>query len=149
MIVVANKTDLLFDGSDNLERLRSYVTERGYEFCEISAATTQGTRELVRRIANRLRELPPVTVYEADYVKPLAEAGSSDDLQIQHYGDTWVISGQWLAQLINDINFGDYESRMYFDRQLRKSGLFARLEKMGIEVGDTVSIYDFEFDYER
>ena len=126
-----------------------YVTERGYEFYEISAATTQGTKQLMRTIANRLRELPPVTVYEADYVKPLPEAGSSDDLQIEHFGDTWVISGRWLAQLINDINFGDYESRMYFDRQLRKSGLFERLEDMGIEDGDTVSIYYFEFDYER
>ena len=48
-----------------------------------------------------------------------------------------------------DINFGDYESRMYFDRQLRKSGLFARLEELGIEDGDTVSIYDLEFEYER
>ena len=38
---------------------------------------------------------------------------------------------------------------MYFDRQLRKSGLFEKLEEMGIEDGDTVSIYDFEFDYER
>ena len=40
------------------------------------------------------------------------------------------------------------ESRMYFDRQLRKCGLFERLEEMGIEKGDTVSIYDIEFDYE-
>ena len=149
MIVAANKTDLLFEGSDNLERLRSYVLERGYEFYEISAATTQGTKQLMRVIASRLRDLPPVAVYEADYVKPLAEAGSSDELQIQHFGDTWVVSGAWLAQLINDINFDDYESRMYFDRQLRRSGLFDKLEDMGIEDGDTVSIYDFEFDYER
>ena len=47
------------------------------------------------------------------------------------------------------INFDDYESRMYFDRQLRKSGLFDRLEEQGIEDGDTVSIYDFEFDYTK
>ncbi|MBQ9374624.1 MAG: Obg family GTPase CgtA, partial [Oscillospiraceae bacterium] len=114
-----------------------------------SAATTQGTKQLIRTIAAKLRELPPVTVYEADYVRPLAEAGEADDLNIQHYGDTWVISGKWLARLINDINFADYESRNYFDRQLRKSGLFTRLEELGINDGDTVSIYDFEFDYER
>ncbi len=30
-----------------------------------------------------------------------------------------------------------------------RSGLFDRLEEMGIEDGDTVSIYDFEFEYER
>ncbi|MBR6825470.1 MAG: Obg family GTPase CgtA, partial [Oscillospiraceae bacterium] len=135
--------------SDNLERFRAYVEERGYPFYEISAATTQGTKQLMRVVAGKLQDLPPVIVYEPEYVKPLAEAGEAEDLTIEQFGDTWVISGKWLQQLINDINFGDYESRMYFDRQLRKSGLFTRLEEMGIEEGDTVSIYDFEFDYER
>ncbi len=149
MIVAANKCDLIPEGSDNLERLHSYVTERGYPFYEISAATTQGTKPLMRTIAAKLRELPPVIVYEPEYVKPLAEAGEASDLSIEHIDDLWIVSGKWLQQLIGDINFADYESRMYFDRQLRKSGLFERLEEMGIEDGDTVSIYDFEFDYER
>ena len=149
MIVAANKCDLIPEGSDNLERLREYVERRGYAFYEISAATTQGTKQLMRVIAGKLRELPPVTVYEPEYVKPLAEAGEADDLTIEHMDDLWVISGKWLQQLLMDINFADYESRMYFDRQLRKSGLFERLEAMGIEDGDTVSIYDFEFEYER
>ncbi|MBR6376193.1 MAG: Obg family GTPase CgtA, partial [Oscillospiraceae bacterium] len=149
MIVAANKLDLLEPDSDNLARLRAHVEAAGLELFEISAATTQGTRQLVRTIAGKLRELPPVTVYEAEYVKPLPEAGELEELNIQHYGDTWVVSSQWLARLINDINFADYESRNYFDRQLRKSGLFDRLEELGIQDGDTVSIYDFEFDYER
>ncbi len=149
MLVAANKCDLIPEGSDNLDRLREYVERRGYPFFEISAATTQGTKQLVRAIAERLKELPPVIVYEPEYVKPLAEAGAADDLTIEHIDDLWIVSGKWLQQLIMDINFADYESRMYFDRQLRKSGLFERLESMGIEDGDTVSIYDFEFDYER
>ena len=60
-----------------------------------------------------------------------------------------VVSGPWIMKLMNDINFDDYESRMYFDRQLRKSGLFERLEEMGIQDGDTVSIFDFEFEYTK
>ena len=149
MIVAANKVDLVPEGSDNLERLRQYVTEQGYEFYEISAATHQGTHQLVQTIAARLRELPPVTVYEPEYVKPLAEAGEAEDLQIEHYDDLWIVSGLWLERLLGDINFEDYESRMYFDRQLRKSGLFDRLEAMGIQDGDTVSLYDLEFEYAR
>ena len=150
MLVAANKVDLLPEGSDNLERLRSYVTEKGYEFFEISAAAHQGTRALVLAIAEKLRTLPPVTVYEPEYVKPLAQAGSVDEVQIQRYDeDLWVVSGGWLERLLNDINFDDYESRMYFDRQLRQSGLFTRLEELGIRDGDTVSIYDLEFEYTR
>ena len=149
MIVAANKADLLPPDSDNLERLKAHVEAQGYEFYVISAATTQGTRELMKTIAGKLAALPPVTIYEPEYVKPLAEAGDANDLRIERYDDLWVVSGQWLQKLLNDINFDDYESRMYFDRQLRKSGLFDRLEEQGIEEGDTVSIYDFEFDYTK
>ena len=149
MLVAANKCDLIPDGSENLSRLRDYVTAKGYEFYEISAATTQGTHRLMQTIAARLQELPPVTVYEPEYVKPLAEAGAVEALKIEQMDDLWIVTGRWLQRLIADINFADYESRMYFDRQLRKSGLFERLEQMGIQDGDTVSIYDFEFDYER
>ena len=149
MIVAANKADLLPPDSDNLERLKAHVEAQGYEFYVISAATTQGTRELMKTIAGKLAALPPVTIYEPEYVKPLAEAGDANDLRIERYDDLWVVSGQWLQKLLNDINFDDYESRMYFDRQLCKSGLFDRLEEQGIEDGDTVSIYDFEFDYTK
>ena len=149
MLVAANKIDLLPPDSDNLERLRAYVEERGYEFYEISAATTAGTKNLMRTIAGKLAQLPPVVYYEPEYVKPLAEAGDAKELRIEQHEDLWEVSGPWIMKLLNDINFDDYESRMYFDRQLRKSGLFERLEQMGIEDGDTVSIYDFEFEYTK
>lgn len=149
MLVAANKCDLLPPDSDNLERLRLRAAEAGCEFFEISAATTQGTKALMRAVAGKLSQLPPVKIYEPDYVAPLAEAGDPRELQIDHYGSTWVISGGWLERLLADINFEDYESRMYFDRQLRACGLFQRLEEMGIQDGDTVSIFDWEFEYER
>ena len=149
MLVAANKIDLLPPESDNLERLREHTSRLGCALYEISAATTKGTRELMRAVAGELAHLPPVTIYEPEYVKPLAEAGGAEELTIERFGDVWCVSGAWLERLIGDINFADYESRMYFDRQLRRSGLFDRLEEMGIEEGDTVSIYDLEFTYER
>ena len=61
--------------------------------------------------------------------------------------DLWIVEGPWLQRLIAGVNFGDYESRMYFDRVLRQSGIFDRLEQMGIREGDTVSMYDLDFEY--
>ena len=51
--------------------------------------------------------------------------------------------------MVENINFDDYEARNHFDGLLRKAGLFARLEEMGIQDGDTVDIYDLEFEYQR
>ena len=48
---------------------------------------------------------------------------------------------------MGQINFDDYESLNFFQRVLQKSGIFAALEEKGCKDGDTVSIYDFEFDY--
>ena len=67
----------------------------------------------------------------------------------EHYGSTWLVSGLWLERIIQNINFDDYESRNHFDQLLRKNGVFQRLEEMGIQDGDTVDIYDFEFEYQR
>ncbi len=149
MIVAANKIDLLMPDSDNLQRLRQRVEEVGCEFYEISAGTTQGTKQLMRVVANKLQDLPPVTIYEPEYVEVVEAPVDPREFEIEHYGNTWLVTGRWLERLIENINFDDYESRNHFDMQLRKVGLFARLEEMGIEDGDTVDIYDFEFEYQR
>jgi len=149
MIVAANKIDLLPPESDNLLRLRQHVEAAGCQLYEISAGTTQGTKTLMRVIAEKLRTLPPVTIYEPEYIAPVVQAGDPNELTIEHLGSTWVITGQWLERLIMNINFDDYESRNYFDMQLHKCGLFQRLEEMGISDGDTVDIYDFQFDYQK
>ena len=147
-LVAANKCDLLEPGSDNLERLRAHVEAKGLKLYELSAASTQGTRELMRAAAGELAHLPPVTVYEPDYVPPEPEIGTADDVQIRRAGDVWIVEGDWLAKLVATVNFSDYESRMYFDRCLRSAGIFDRMEAMGVQNGDTVSIYDIEFEYQ-
>ena len=147
-IVVANKTDLLADPAQ-LDAFRAHVEEVGYTFMAMSAATHQGTRELVQAIAARLAELPPVAVYEPEYVPRPPQIDTSEPLNIQQEDNTWLVEGPWLQRLMANINFSDYESRMYFDKMLRQSGLFDQLERMGIQDGDIVSMYNLEFEYQR
>ena len=147
-IVVANKTDLLADPAQ-LDAFRAHVEEAGYTFMAMSAATHQGTRELVQAIAARLAELPPVAVYEPEYVPRPPQIDTSEPLNIQQEDNTWLVEGPWLQRLMANINFSDYESRMYFDKMLRQSGLFDQLERMGIQDGDIVSMYNLEFEYQR
>ena len=149
MIVAANKTDLLMPDSDNLERLKARCDELGIELYEISAGTTQGTRNLMRVVAEKLRTLPPVTIYEPEYVEVIQAPADPSAFEVEHYGNTWLVTGAWLERLVQNINFDDYESRNHFDMQLRRVGLFQRLEDMGIQDGDTVDIYDIEFEYQR
>ena len=147
-IVCANKVDIMED-PENLERLRAHVEAKGYPLFEISAASHQGTRQVVGKVAEMLSTLPPVTVYEPEYVPRPAAIDTSAPLDIQRADDgTWLIEGPWLQRLMGNVNFSDYESRMWFDKQLRDAGLFQQLESMGIEDGDIVSLYDWEFEYQ-
>ena len=146
--MVANKTDLLADPAQ-LDAFRAHVEEAGYAFMAMSAATHQGTCELVQAIAARLAELPPVAVYEPEYVPRPPQIDTSEPLSIQQEDNTWLVEGPWLQRLMANINFSDYESRMYFDKMLRQSGLFDQLERMGIQDGDIVSMYNLEFEYQR
>ena len=148
MIVAANKVDIMED-SALLDRLRAHVEGLGLELVEISAAAHQGTRELVLRTAQLLQELPPVAVYEPTYVERPPEVDTGGVVDIQEFDGTWVVDAPWLQRLIANVNFGDYESRNWFDQKLRQSGLFDKLEEMGIKDGDIVSMYDLEFEYQR
>ena len=100
-------------------------------------------------LGDLLSELPPVTVYEPDIVEIKEEPCKAEDIIVTQYDDVWVLEGEWLERLVRNVNFSDYESRMYFDRMLRGSGIFERLEEMGINEGDTVSIFDLEFEYQN
>ena len=149
-IVAANKVDIMAD-PENLERLRAHVEAKGFPLLEISAAAHQGTRELVSRVAEMLSTLPPVTVYEPEYVPKQPVVDTSEPLDIQRLDDghTWLIQGPWLQRLMANVNFDDYESRMWFDKALRETGLYQQLEERGIEDGDTVSLDGYEFEYQR
>ena len=148
MIVAANKTDIAFDRT-LVDKLKAHVEAKGMDFYEISAAAQKGVRELVYAAARALRDLPPITVYEPTYVERPPQVDMSQPLTITHEDDVWIVEGPWLQRLMSNVNFGDYESRNWFDRMLRESGLFERLEEMGIEDGDTVSMYNLEFEYQR
>ena len=132
-----------------LSALREHVEALGFPLFTISAAAHQGTRELVFAVANKLKELPPVAVYAPEYVKRPPKVDMSQPLEITVEDNVYLVEGPWLQRLIANVNFGDYESRNWFDQKLRQAGLFAKLEELGIKDGDIVSLYDLEFEYQR
>ena len=148
MLVAGNKVDIAEDRT-LVETLKAHVEAEGMPFFELSAAAHLGTRELMLAAAGKLRELPPVTVYEPTYVQRPPQVDTSEPLTITPEDDVWIVEGPWLQKTMANVNFGDYESRNWFDRMLRESGLFDQLEEMGIQDGDTVSLYNLEFEYQK
>ncbi len=146
-IVAANKCDLADETNEAAAKFRAYAAEHGLEVYEISAATGMGVQALIYAIARRLAGLPPVEYYEPEYVEPDFEPGRPEDVTVRHEDGVYILEGDWIDRIGGSVNFDDYESRMWFERMLRTSGMFARLEEMGIQEGDTVCIGDLEFEY--
>ncbi len=145
-IVAANKADLA--AKEQIEYFKSYIEKKGYPFYEISAATTKGVWDLVKGIGLMLDKLPPIKKYEPDIV-PIEEMTNKDGrkFEITRHDNVYFVEAPWLINILSSVNMDDYESLQYFQRVLRSSGIIDKLEEMGIQQDDTVSIYDFEFDY--
>lgn len=146
-IIVANKTDSLDRDTVDVEVFENYVKGEGLKLIYASAATGEGLGELIAYSAERLAELPEMTVYDAEYEPEDAYVGGGKETVIKREGGKFIVEGEWLFNLMGQINFSDYESLNFFQRVLYRSGVFEELEKNGCKDGDTVSIYDFEFDF--
>lgn len=149
-IIVANKIDSV-DMED--EAVKHFIKKCGWldrEVVFVSAVTGEGLDELVRVTIKALEELPPITVYDAEYnpeEEAVAASAGAKETNIYKKNDKYFVEGEWLYNFMGQINFSDYESLNFFQRVLEKNHVFDRLRELGIEEGDTVNIYDFEFDF--
>lgn len=145
-IVVANKIDLATD--EQLAELKEYFESRGYEYYTMCAPIQIGTREIVNALWNKLQTLPPIKRYEAESIPmELFERANDKGFNIRVQDDVYFVEAPWLLRIIQRSDLEDYESLQYFQRVLISSGIIDALHEKGIEEGDIVSIYDFEFEF--
>ncbi len=144
-LIAANKCDVLDRETVDVERFEQFVRENGWDLIYISAATGENMKAFVAKIAEMLRDLPPVTVYEAEEEETVEIKGV--ETTVRKEGDVYIVEGEWLFNLLGQVNPYDRESLAYFGRVLTKYGVIALLEENGCKNGDTVSVYDFEFDF--
>lgn len=146
MVVAGNKCDMVTD--EDLEKFKNYVEGKGYIFFPIIAPILEGTTDLVNHLAAKLAELPPIVRYEAEAVN-LDEYVEKDknSFTIRVEDDVYIVEGPWLVKILSGVDLDDYESLQYFQRVLTSSGIIDALREKGINEGDTVSIYDIEFDF--
>lgn len=144
-IIAANKIDMLGD-SDNLERLKAYMDERGQEVYPICAMTGEGLEVLLERLWDLLEtyveepeEIAEEVVYKAQD-KPDFEVKRADD-------GAFVITGPRIENLVAMTNFDDDQSLRRFQRIWRYMKLDKLLKEKGIHDGNTVRICEMEFEY--
>lgn len=147
-IIAANKVDLP-EGKENLESFQKAVEAKGYKVFPVSAATNGGIKELMFYVASQLAELPEAGLLTEGEDEVVYTAAEEEPFTVRREGNTYIIEGNWVRKVVGSTNFGVYESLQYFQRSLKTKGVIDALEKLGINEGDTVKIYDIEFEYVR
>ena len=145
-IVAGNKTDLATD--EQIESFRSYVEGLGLEYYSICAPIAEGTQELINAVAAKLATLPPIKRYEAEEI-PLEfyEKKKKNGFTVHREDDVFIVEAEWLIPILAKTDLDDYESLQYLQRVIVSSGIEEELLRQGITEGDTVSIYDLEFEF--
>ena len=144
-IVLGNKCDVATE--EQIAEFRSYIEEKGLLFLPISAATRQGLDDLPGIVFDHLKELPPIQIFQPEYVKKQAQEGSRSFTVSKTEAHTFSVDAPWLERILEGSNVDDYESLQYFQTQLGESGILDELVRQGVEENDTILIGEYQFDY--
>jgi GTP-binding protein len=148
-IIAANKMDVT-GAQLNLEMFKQQISDKDIEIFPISAATKDGVKDLVYKTWQKLKLIPEVPLYSNSNEEVVYQVKDDKAFTI-HKNDEgkYEIEGNWIRKLVSSINFETFDSLQYFQRAIKKKGVIDELESMGINEGDTVKIYEIEFDYVR
>ncbi|MDO4593882.1 MAG: GTPase ObgE [Tissierellia bacterium] len=145
-IIVLNKKDL--DFNDNAKKFKEEFDDK--IIFEISAITTSGVKQLI----NKVTEILSTTKIESfefeedeDFLEEYYNSKEIYDLNFKLSDDKYHVYGKRIDNLLERVNFEDYDSRMFFEMKLKEMGIFDKFREMGIQDGDIMVVGDLEFEY--
>ena len=153
-IIAANKTDAIYveEGEeDPVERLKKEFEPKGIPVYPISAVSGKGLKELLYAVQKKLDELPKERmVFEQEFFPEdmlLAENLPYTVEQDPEDEHRFIIEGPKIEKMLGYTNLDSEKGFAFFQRFLKDTGILDELEQAGIQEGDTVKMYGFEFDY--
>ncbi len=144
-IVLGNKCDIATE--EQKEAFAAFAKSEGLAYFPISAAAHTGTEALPRLLYGKLQTLPPPQRFEPNYVKTEASAPPRSFSAQKEAEGVFRVEAQWLERILDGSDMDDYESLLYFQRQLEQGGVLEKLQELGVQENDTIKIGDYEFDY--
>jgi GTP-binding protein len=146
-VIAANKTDIP-EAAENVARLKEVYEKEGYQVFPISAATNKGLDELLSAVASILKNYPEDIVFEEDYEEYDEVAVDIEPFIIEEVETGYfVVTGVGVEKMIGYTSIDTEKGFAFFQKYLKEKGIIQALEEKGIKQGDTVRIYDLEFEF--
>lgn len=147
-MVVANKIDVMEEGSDNLDRLKETCKKDGIEVVAVSAVTNVNMADLVEKVSKTLKEIPVEQLVIIDEGYEEISLQDEEKYEIERTSEGFRVFGKPIERLMRKVNIHDLDSRQYMQRVLINMGVMADLRKQGIKEGDAVDIIGYILQYE-
>lgn len=151
MLVAANKTDMIEEDSPEYLKFKNYVEDKGYKVFPISAPISVGVHELLAAAAEELQklEMNPVEEEFVEYFDLEALDAEPDfkEVYARRENELYILEGKQLKKIFDSTNFNDMGSLRYLYKYMEKKGAIDKLKKLGLEEGDTIKVFDYEFEY--
>ncbi|MDE6889526.1 MAG: GTPase ObgE [Eubacterium sp.] len=149
-VIAANKIDALYGGEgEAIEKLKKEFEPLGVPVYPVSAVSGQGLKELLYAVKKLLDEMQdePI-VYESEYDPGEKRAASEAfTVAIDPKDGAFVVEGPKIEKMLGYTNLEAERGFLFFQKFLREQGILKELEKKGIQEGDTVRMYELEFEY--
>lgn len=151
MLVAANKIDLIDEDDPKYLEFKKYVEDKGYRVFPLSAPINYGVKELLSAAIEELTKAllnPPAENemeffdFETDDVDP-----DFKTVNVEKTGDAYLVTGKQLKKIFDSTNFNDFGSLRYLYKYIEKRGAIEKMLEMGLEEGDTIRIFDYEFEF--
>jgi GTP-binding protein len=146
VVVVLNKLDLP-DVQAVWSHWQSVFSIRDVDLLPISAATGQGVKDVLRKVAVLLDTLPPEQI-QAEGVAIFTGPEKEDEFEISQKDGVWSVQGAKVERLVAMTNFNYDEAIVRFQRVLDTMGVLEALRKAGVQAGDTVVMAGFEMEWQ-
>ena len=151
-VIAANKIDAIYEGDeDPVQKIREEFEPQGIKVFAISAVSGKGLKELLYYVKQLLDsiEKEPVVFQQEFFPEDMLITENlpytvTQDTEDEHI---FIIEGPKIEKMLGYTNLDSEKGFLFFQKFLKESGILADLEKAGIQEGDTVRMYGFDFDY--
>ncbi|MDD6042764.1 MAG: GTPase ObgE, partial [Eubacteriaceae bacterium] len=151
MLVAANKMDMMDEDDPQYIAFKEYVEEKGYRVFPICAPINLGVHELLSATLEELQKAALNQDEEDDYQYFDFENEDNDpdykEVYAEKEGNHYIVYGKQLRKIFDSTNFNDMGSLRYLYKYMEKKGAIDKLLELGLEEGDTIKVFDYEFEY--
>ena len=134
-----------------VDRIKAEFEPKGVKVFPISAATGQGVKELLYGVWELLQTVPKeIEIFAQEYFPQEHIPGNNLPFQVwkdEEDEHLFHVEGPKVEKMLGYTNLDSEKGFRFFQNFLKDTGILKMLRQLGVQDGDTVKLYELQFEY--